>query len=545
MSFLRTSRLMMNNWLRFKGPIGLSTVRVFPFLIGLSFMLVGGGISVGVDQTVPVVFRVDMQHASMAPSDHVVLRGWGPWVGVQHRMEPVGASSAYRLRLNLPDSLVGQRLAYNFVLQRSDGTDQVEEGPKRYLTVSNQGERLPLVFFSDRASAGLQQEQAVTFIVDARAALFNEEGPEEMAVLGARAPLGWNVETDRIPMTESEEEGIWEATLTFPQGTPPDLAFSFAYQIDERWVVESLPGQRSHVVMLNEQARQASYRLRYDGASQTIQAVSQQGHLDHYAAIVQALGERGRWSAYRYFEALELLDQGQRQQARQVYEDYRARWEEPPSGDYFEYTWIRRLAQAGDLNEALAYCEVQFGQAVQPERKAYFLYLSGEVLLLAGHHARALTFFNRVLNEYSGERNVVNFSRQGAVFIHMQAQRFNEAIPLLEAVVASEGEDRDKQRALTHLVRAYEAVGDTIGVEQAEGRLAGVETPTERKRTQLSKLKKQLRSSEPDEALALLDATLQGTTNPKVRTKLLRLKSQWLRRTGRAQEARALERTLQ
>lgn len=496
-------------------------------------------------QTVPVVFRVDMGYASVGTGDQVVLRGEGPvlgdWDGAAHPLERVRQTTIYRVRVAVPDSLVGHILQYKFVVHRSDGIDVWEEGANRQVEVPTQRTRLPVVFFSDVESAGLIQDQAVTFVVDAREALFYDEPPDGLALLGSRSPLGWALETDRIALADADADGFWEATVTFLEGTLPDIAFKLAYQVQGEWVWEKLPGHSDHVVLLDESASQSVYALRYDKATRRIVAATSDGLLDQYGALVQALGARGSRSVYRYYEAMQLLNQGNPLEARSAYDAYTSHWNEERQIDDFDYAWAHELAQNGDVGGALAYCEQRYEETVSAKRKAHFVYLSGEILLGQGMHDQADVFFNRVLTDYPHEKQLVDYSRQGMAVGRLQTNRTNEALPYLQALATTAENPRTKRQALKALARVYDAQADSVRLAAVEQLLIQEGTPTHRWQARFQKIKRKLKRMPSDAALAKLDQWLAQYPRPRAQAALLYTKVRYLKRMGQNAEAQAVQ----
>lgn len=516
--------------------------------VGVSLGWVGLA-SPALAQTVPVVFRVDMAYASVGAGDQVVLRGEGAelgnWEGTALPLTRVGQSATYRVRVLVPDSLVGRTLRYKFAIHQSDGTDVWEEGANRWVDIPAQGVRLPVVFFSDIATAGLAQDQAVRFVLDAREALFYEEPPDGMALLGGQAPLGWTLESDRTALADPDADGMWEATVVFPQGTRPDVAFKLAYQIEGRWIWEALPGHSDHVVLLDEAATQATYHLRYDGATRRIVPATTAGLLDQYGAIAKALGARGSRSDYRYYEAMQLLDQGKRQRARRAYEAYASHWKEDRDIDDFDYAWAHDLAKNGDIAAALAYCEERYGETVSAKRKAHFVYLSGEILLNQGQHDEAEVFFNRVLTDFPQQTQFVDYSRQSLALGRLQTNRTDEALPYLEALANTTTESHAKRQALKTLARVYEARADSARLAGLEQRLMNEGTPAERWQARYRMLKRRLKRLSSDEAVTQLDHWLAQYPQPRAQAMLLHAKSRYLKRIGQTAEAQAVRQELQ
>lgn len=468
-------------------------------------------------QAQPIQLSVNMEHAFLEAGDKVVVRGSIPELGNweadgELTLRKRGNQSIYSANLNLKESST-TGILYKFVILRADGTEQWEERGNRVLDSGNSEP----IWFGDRTSPGIQQTVVqVRVTLDLTEHSMNGLPAEGVALMGAHAPLSFELETGRTEMTQTSE-GIWEATIAFPFGTPHDVPFKFAWLHVGQWMWEWRVGHTNHVFLIDDSGTPQTIALRYDPETPGLRPVEgTSGAVDNYDAILRHLGERGAQSRYVYEQAMQELVSGQIEIAKATYARYKAAHPGGEEIDDFHYRMSYEIKKTRGLEAAGAYIETQLSTEPIAERKAYFTYLKGELALNTGDRVTARRLFNQVRKEGVWEE-ATEYADQGLVHSYLTESNpdsVRKGVALLEeqAVKALPAKRRNY---VQRLVRAYRAADMPEEHQAALTELATTGNAVQQLKGKLDLAKTYQRQGNHSEALGLLEVVDNGGQVPK------------------------------
>lgn len=456
----------------------------------------------------PVTFSVNMEHTFLKAGDKVVVRGNIPGLGNweapgQLSLKKESNSSVYSAKLKLTGETVSPIL-YKFVILRQGGNEEWEERGNRVLDLQSTS----TVWFDDRTSAGIQQTLVqVTVRLDLTQHSMDGVPAEGVALMGGRFPLSYELETGRKEMSEVSE-GIWETTVVFPFGTPHDVPFKFAWKHEGEWMWEWRAGHTNHVFWIDDSSNEQTISLRYDPEKPGVVPVEgSSGNVDDYETIMARLGEQASNSRYMYERAMELLEAGNTEAATTKYAQYKARHQGGEEVDDFHYRMATRLSKEQGVEVARAYIKDRLSEEKIPERRAYYGYLEGEILMNAGRRSEARGHFRKVQEENQWDI-ATEYSQKAlahSYFLETEPDSIKKGIRLLEAqtALASQG----KRRSYTEqLARAYQRAGMNEEYEQTMAQLATTGNATQQAKGTLQLAESYYKSGKYTEALGLLDA---------------------------------------
>lgn len=456
----------------------------------------------------PVIFSVNMEHTFLKAGDKVVVRGSIPGLGNweapgQLTLKKESDSSVYSAKLKLTGETVSQIL-YKFVIVRQDGSEEWEERGNRVLDQQSTS----AVWFDDRSSAGIQQTLVqVTVRLDLTQHSMDGVQAEGVALMGGRSSLSYELETGRREMSEVSE-GIWETTVVFPFGTQHDVPFKFAWKHEGEWMWEWRAGHTNHVFWIDDSSNEQTISLRYDPEKPGVVPIeTSSGNIDDYEAIMAQLGEKASNSRYMYERAMELLEAGNTQAATAKYAQYKAGHQGGEEVDDFHYRMATRLSKEQGVEVAQAYIKDRLAEERVPERRAYYGYLEGEILMNAGRRGEARGHFRKVQqgNQWDIATEYSQKALAHSYLLETEPDSIKKGIRLLEAqtALASQG----KQRGNTEqLARAYQRAGMNEEYEQTMAQLATTGNATQQAKGRLQLAESYYRSGKYTEALGLIDA---------------------------------------
>ena len=426
-------------------------------------------------QQARVRFVVNAEHVHLEPDDEIVVRGNRPELGnwgadgelVLRPRED--SSTVYRGGVRMDTT--GQIL-YKFVVKRGDGSEEWELRGNRELDPIE----TKRVWFDDRRTAGIQQTLlSLTVRLDLSEHGMDGERAEGVALMGMYAPLSFDLEAGRVEMTQVEE-GIWQATVNFPHGTPRDVPFKFAWLHEGEWIWEWRPGHTNHVMWLDDTQPVQNIDLKFDLFGGGVLPTNGKGYVDDYAAIIELLGERGGRSRYGYELAMQQLSAGELELARKTYRRYQNTHPGGEEIDDFHYQMAHKLRQSEGLQRALIYIDRRIEEETIPERKEYYGYLKGELALHEGDYAGAREAFKEVQATSSWELPR-EYSRQGLVQAYLsEPDSVYRAVELLEGYEEQvpEGKKQGYQRQLARVYRQAGMEDKEIAIlEQMSGQAGG------------------------------------------------------------------------
>jgi outer membrane protein assembly factor BamD (BamD/ComL family) len=476
----------------------------------------------------PVQFSVNMEHTFVGPREKVVVRGNIPELGNWEEsgeliLRKRGNQNVYAANLNLKNSHT-EPVLYKFVIIRADGTERWEERGNRVWNPEN----TQTVWFNDRNSPGVQQTVVqVTFTLDLTDHSMNGLPTEGVALMGGHAPLSFDLETRRTEMLQTSE-GIWEATVAFPYGTPHDVPFKFAWKHQGEWMWEWRPGHTNHVFLIDDTGTQQTVGLKYDTQLPGVVPLeSTTGFVDNYDAVLATLPEPAQAaSRYSYEKAMELLRKGQTESATATYAAYKAGHPGGEEIDDFHYRMIHHLRRTQGMQAARGYLEVQLAEEPIRERRDYFGYLKGELALNEGNHAEARRQFKKVQNEGSWEI-ATNYAAIGMVQSYLRdsdPDSVKRGVTLLERH-AARAPQAERRSYLVRLERAYRTTGLQEKRNEVLFELAITGNQVQQAVSKIDLAGQYVEESRASEALGLLDITEFDGNLPKgLQVQLVRLK---------------------
>lgn len=460
-----------------------------------------------------VTFSLHTEHAHVGPGDQVVVRGSIPELGDWGNNLLVLSADAsqpglYSGTVRLPRTYQGRQILYKYVIIRSRGLDEWETRGNRKFTLNPGKTELPAVYFDDRTTPGTRQTLLqVTFQVDLGEFYLDGHPVEALALAGGRSPLSFE-QAKRVELSPAGN-GIWQTTVSFPYGTQKDVPFKFMYRHNGVWEWEWSPGYTTHALWLDDRSASQLVQLTYNPEAGRIEPVpGSSGHIDDYDFIMAQLGSQAATSPYGYNQAIELLKQNRFEQAGKVYQVYRQNRPGKEQVDDFHYTYAARLADAQGVEQAIAYINRQQPSEPYPERKAYYEYLKGELLVNANQPRQARAHFNTVLREFAGQGKAEDYSRQGLVSAWLQQDSTARAIEVMHTYLANDELSTPGQRRglLRQLAGAYERTGQTREQEQTLRELSRTGTPAQQTQSLLRLAAHHHRQGDFTQALKLLDS---------------------------------------
>jgi len=489
----------------------------------------------------PVAVTLDVPDRIISSGDRLEIRGT--------YSKPHSWDSGQELTRSGSGAWAGQIAAgrtpfeYKYVIVRANGQLEWESGGNRLFDGAAQIKDRIRGFDGEY----LHQPVTVHFILDLNGYRVNGEPVGQVAVMGERGSLSWDL-PEGATLMAGREGDTWDASIVFPQGMPVDVPFKFAWQSEGVWHWESLPGHIDHLLILDADGSSASATYRYNPEAGRIEPAGGAGAvLDDYELANRTYGQARR---YGYMHAIDLLGAGKAAEARQVYDSHRRHYE-PVDIDDFDFLWAHDMAENGRLEEALAFAAQQGENETIPWRKAYFRYLQGELLLNEGRHEEAIPHLEQALEEAPDddpERLVEGYAHLGLAAgyrNHADASDKRRARVHLMALATNHPDEQMQRLALTNLAGISREAGDEQGVERALERLTRTGSLPQRSRSKLDRLEHLMDRMPPDSVafeLQWLEATIDGE-GPGQRLKLL--KAAHLIELGKQAEAEELLRQVE
>jgi len=432
---------------------------------------------------------------------------------------------------------------YKYAIVRSDGQLEWESGKNRIYAGSGDIEDIIRGFDGDI----LPRSTTVRLEVDLAGLTVNGYAIDQVAVMGERGQLSWDLPDGATAMTK-QSEGRWAIDLTFPEGTPVDIPFKFTWQADGVWHWEALPGHIDHLLVVDPEAIEPVANYIYNPESVRVEAAAATGlQADNYAAAIATYGSSRR---YGYFQAIDLLELGNFPGAREAYTTYRNDYD-PVEIDDFDFLWASKLASQGQLDQALEFARAKMQQESNPWRRAYFQYLQGELLLNDGQPQAAVPHLEQALElapDDDTARLVEGYSHLALALSYMQVDGPNDKLRARGHFMALANRHPDpqmKRRALKSIVSLNQEKGNDRTLERAYGRLIDTGSPSQRGRSRIDRLEHRMMHLPPDSVDFELQ-WLEGTIADEAQQQRIRLlKADHLLNQGRHGEAEQILEELQ
>ncbi len=213
-----------------------------------------------------VTFLVDMRAQMLAGNfdpdrgDRVYVRGeFNGWSQADTLYEDFEVEGWYEKQIEVTAGM-GQQVEHKYFMEAGDGSAMPnggwEFGANRTFEFTGENKVLDRRFWSDITLEGfLAQDVDVTFRFDKSTAVDDEGNPIEgdLYMAGANPPLFWiwdDTDADRshLLLTETDQEGIYEVTLTFPEGSIRELEYKYAIEVQQNDFVQESGFQENRVV---------------------------------------------------------------------------------------------------------------------------------------------------------------------------------------------------------------------------------------------------------------------------------------------------------
>ena len=289
----------------------------------------------------------------------------------------------------------------------------------------------------------LESALDVLIELDLRDAFFNGARPEAVGVLGSQAPLGNNLESGLLQLTDPDGDRVWTASVRFKAGQDAHIGFRFAFLIEDRWIKEAMPGDSRHAALLDDSDETQRIAMVYSPLEGVQPGANSKGLVDDYGAIVEQLGASGPASPYVYYQATGLLKAGDLPAAAVAYNTFKQHQPEEVESDEYPFLYTQVLETQANINAALAFARNEERAETSEARKARLAILIAQIHRRNGDFAAARDEYQRILNTYPNQEETVN----GAGFYHAvsyfdEGDSFNGTILLEEWVFADENVPR-------------------------------------------------------------------------------------------------------
>ena len=218
-----------------------------------------------------ITFLADMRAQILAGNfdpdrgDMVFVRGeFNGWSQADTLFEDFEVEGWYELQIEVTAG-IGQQVEFKYFIEAGDGSSMPnggwEFGANRTFEFTGEDRVLERVFWSDITLEGfLAHDVDVTFRFDRTTAVENGNNTSKSAatiegdlyIAGANPPLFWiwdDTDEDRshLLLTETDQDGIYEVTLTFPEGTIRELEYKYAIEVQPNDFVQESGFQENRV----------------------------------------------------------------------------------------------------------------------------------------------------------------------------------------------------------------------------------------------------------------------------------------------------------
>lgn len=409
-------------------------------------------------------------------------------------------------------------IEYKYVLRnRGENTWERDKLGNRRFWVEQGEQQLPLALYDEHAGPGTRQMFLhVAVVLDLSEFYLPEDEIEEVAILGGRSPLSFDLNAPRI--MKKLDDGIqWGARFTFPYGTAKDIPIKFAWKTNGQWEWEWLPGHTIHALLLDDSHSQQLVRMRYNPETRTIGAAhGSEAVVDNWGAIFAMQGALAPYSKYRYEYAMQLMEAGNMEAAEEVFTDFEQRYAGGDEVNDYYYRKAEHLAMQGGIETALNLLEQQHHKERDPYRKAYYRYRQAEVLMLAGHHREASLRFEQVEWEYRQHRRLVEYARIGWATAltsdPTDTVSMEEGIALLESMNTEDDDGSSSLEFISQrvvklqLVHLYGQTGRTGRQVEMLQQLSRKGTVRQQMKARMELARAQARAGEKEKALETLES---------------------------------------
>ncbi len=328
-----------------------------------------------------VRFLLDTSNYPIEQGDKVMICGsgvtFGEWESRDFLMAPsLEVPGQYEIEVPFTQQEIGTTVSYKFVVIKPGNVQYWEEVANRKVVIPASGITLDPAPFENRTQPGTTQLiMPVTIAID----LSRWEGfNEQIDAIGIKStlhplPLTVRVESDPLPLTDDDGDGIWTTRFNVLYGSPREFSFSLYYLQEDVWSLHMLYGKQEHAALLPEKAEDVIISLAFSPENGGYVSTSPaELYVNDYPGIYQALGEWAKGTRFQYFAVMQLLKEGQFQRARQAYQQYaRDRNTDWDVRDDFDYMWIQQLAENQGVAQAEAYARQAGKDKYEYLRRSY------------------------------------------------------------------------------------------------------------------------------------------------------------------------------
>jgi tetratricopeptide (TPR) repeat protein len=512
------------------------------FLAALCFMMIGFPAHVSGQV---VTFELEVPEGVLQSGDVIELRGniseninWDEGLAMMRQ-------DGRRWNVTLPAEHTFLQFEYKFLIVRANGHLEWEEGTNRIYT----GEPSGNITGQLRGFGGAQLANhiQVAITLDLTDYRVNGHPIEEVMLQGGRAPLGWDMPDHGIALN-STDSNTWSTKVVMPAGSPADVPFKFAWKADGVWYWEHLPGHVDHLMIIHAPATSAYIHLGYNHESGRVEAIaSQSAQLDNYEQAAETYRASRR---YRYFRAIELLEDGEMDAARQLYDAHRNDYP-PVYIDDFEFIWAHVLAGQERIAEALIFVRENAEKETNDWRRAYFHYLEGEILLNSGQVEAAQKPLEQALAlvpEDDTERQIEGYALLGLAQVRMQQSgRENnmQARPYLMRLAHTHPDEQTRRLAWQLLASMSLETDDESGYERAMEGLQNIGSPQQRMRSRIEWTAYRMLHEAPDLIAAEIELLETEAVDTRLTDQVSLLKAEFLIRSGIIDQAEEILRKVE
>lgn len=493
----------------------------------------------------PVTFSVQIPNGVIKAGDIVEVRGeldkLGTWDNSGPRLVKQENSDVWTASVAIPGNV--SKLEFKYVIVRASGKVEWESGHDRSLQLSNAGNRsTPTTKFRGYEKEMLAQNVTVTLFLNTTDMFVNGYKPEQVALLGNREALGWDLETEKLLFTETSES-LWQITFQLAQYSPVDVEFKLVWEAEGVWHWEYLAGHANHLLLIEPSTGAVDVQLVYNPESGRVETIRSTGaSVDAYQ---QAMSEYGDARRFRYFYALQLLEAGDLAKARQVYTEHRKNYIPVNVDDIddFDFLWAHALTEQGRLADALSFTEQKAMEDTVGWRRSYFHYLKGELLLNEGRFEEARVPFQQAL-EYTkqGDQDqmVEGYAHQGLAMSYMQdpnPEMKRKARGHLFTLAMQHPDEQTKRMAYRNLLDVSTELNDEKSMNRAMKGLTEHGSERQKNRSRISRIEQRMEYMEPDSVAYAIQQLESMIQDEELIDDVQLLKAEHLIKSGKRAEA--------
>jgi tetratricopeptide (TPR) repeat protein len=493
-------------------------------------------------------FTVTVPGGVLKPGDAIHVHGsdasLGSWVvGPRMTLQTIGIETQAHLEVELQDGTGA--IEYKYVIHRADGRLEWEPSANRRRMLTDSGRNSQIDMLAGYEGALLSAPVTVRFRFLAEGFTVNGITPDSIGVVGGRWPLVFGLGNEITQMSNiGTSDGAWVTSVEFPTGSPVDVPFKFVWKADGVWYYEFLPGHINHIALLDPDVRQAVITMRMDTERHRVVPLSATGALvDDYARVHTEYGNK---RPYGYDLAITQLDAGRTDQAIATYDGFISAYRGSVLIDDFDYMRAGAMADAGQIEDALAFAKAKGAQQTDAQRRGYFEYLQGEILLNADQPQRSRAHFRRaeaMMRAGEPDQMVTGYARMALAISYMAESEPDSLVrarsPLM-ALARTHPDASMRRQAWGHLDQVATQIGDHSLAMTAQTALDSVGTREQIVRGQIHRMQMLLENTDPAIVERMADELDQSLSGTSIQWDVRLLRALALEQMGEAQAARTL-----